>query len=167
MISLHPSHLTHSPSGTVLRGRSWRTGLGFLVLRNQAMVSRESDLRETGKGGTAAEPRAGNGNRSPQGPASSPFAALPEIRSGFGALPLFGFEVVGDAEAHAGRVIHLARGLLGVLELGEAVFHLGKLLFDQAVELFHPLPGHGEGVLVELSLLIGEAHRLLFLRLRA
>ena len=54
MISLHPSHLTQSPSGTVLRGRSWRTGLGFLVLRNQAMMY-ESDRRdrERGRGGGA------------------------------------------------------------------------------------------------------------------
>src|SRR5688572_6251905 len=132
-ISLHPSHLTQRPSGTVLRGRSMRTGLGVFALRNQAM---ERD-----------------------GGAGSPGAA-PSVRSDFGGAPLFGLEVVRDPETHAGGVVHLARGLLGVLELGQTVLDLGELLLDQAVELVHLLPGHGERILVELSLLVAEAHRL-------
>src|SRR5436305_305000 len=125
MSSLHPSHLTHSPSGTVLRGRSWRIGFGFLVLRNQAMRGSEA-------------------------------------RSGLrGVAPLLGIQVVGDAEPHTGRVVHLARGLLGVLQLGQAVLHLGELLLDHAIELFHLLARDGESVLVELPLLVAEAHALL------
>src|SRR6185295_10393732 len=75
---------------------------------------------------------------------------------------LFGLEIVGNAEPHAGGVIHLTGRLLGVLQLGEAVLDLRQLLLDRAVELFHLLPGHGERILVELSLLVVEAHRLLF-----
>src|SRR6266545_1505852 len=130
MTSLHPSHLTHSPSGTLLRGRSGRIGFGVLVLRNQAM-ERWTARRPPGDG-------------RPWG-------------SGL-ALRLFGFQIVGDAETHTGGVVHLARGLLGVLELGQAVLHLGQLLLDRAIEILHLLPGGGVDVFVELPLILVEAH---------
>src|SRR5262249_9179651 len=68
------------------------------------------------------------------------------------------FEIVGDAQPHAGGVIHLARRLLRVLQLGQPVLHLRKLLLDQVFELrdfsFRDL----ERVFVELLLLRGQAH---------
>src|SRR3712207_6354938 len=129
MTSLHPSHLTQRPSGTLLRCRSSRMGFGFLLFLNQAMGDRAQ--------GWPAAPR----------------------RSGLrGLLRLFGLEVVVDTQAQTGGVVHLPRRLLGVLQLREPVLDLGELLLDQPVELVHLLAGHREGILVELSLLVGQRH---------
>ena len=55
MISLQPSHLTHSPSGTVLRGRSARIGLGVLAFLNQAMESNSRGVRTRANAGVEME----------------------------------------------------------------------------------------------------------------
>src|SRR4029077_3705389 len=144
-----------------------RTGLGFLVLRNQAMMRDRLRAVRRPASPPARRPAVGGPFEFQNwrtGPERDRRHAL-RRRSALGALALFGFEVVVDAEPHAGRVVHLAGGLLGVLKLGEAVLHLRQLLLDQAIELLHLLPGHGERILVELSLLVAEAHRFLFLRI--
>src|SRR5215213_4375906 len=122
MTSLQPSHLTHRPSGTVLRCRSSRMGFGFLLFLNQAMGDRAQ--------GWPVAPR----------------------RSGLRGLRFLGLEIVVDAQAQAGCVVHLPRRLLGVLQLRETVLDLGELLLDEVVELLHLLAGYREGVLVELFL---------------
>ena len=64
--------------------------------------------------------------------------------------------VVLDAEARAGSRIHLLRCVDGVLQLGDAIFHLGELFFDLILEVADFLLGHLERGLVELSLLISQ-----------
>src|ERR1700694_1277618 len=63
MISLQPSHLTQSPSGTVLRRRSARIGLGFLAFLNQTMGSNSRAASAGGARGMAAAGRAGRAAR--------------------------------------------------------------------------------------------------------
>src|SRR5690349_6191750 len=67
-------------------------------------------------------------------------------------------EIVGDAEAHAGGVVHLARRLLGVLELGETVLDLRELFQDQRFEVVDLPLRDRERVFVELLLLRRKAH---------
>src|SRR5215210_3517164 len=111
MTSLHPSHLTQRPSGTVLRTRSARMGLGFLVFLNQAMENSERPAGPPVRGSQRSDLR--------------------------GLLGFLGLEVVVDAQPEACRIVHLARRLLGVLQLGEPVLDLGELLLDEMVELLH------------------------------
>src|SRR5258706_16119455 len=68
-------------------------------------------------------------------------------------------EVVGYSQAHAGGVVHLPRGLLRVLQLGQAVLDLRQLLLDLLLELRDLAPGHRHGVLVELFLIPRKTHR--------
>src|SRR4029077_16237972 len=74
-----------------------------------------------------------------------------------GLVPLLGLQIVRDPEAHAGGVVHLARSLLRVLQLREAVLDLGQLVLDLPVELFHLLLSYLQCVLVEFPLLLGKA----------
>src|ERR1700687_3088278 len=185
MISLQPSHLTHSPSGTVLRRRSARIGLGCLAFLNQTMGNNSRAASAGGAHGMAAAGRAGRaarlgaglgeegaawgaavlGSGSDRGGGSRPGDGSRETRRGAGleseaggVVPLLSFQVVGDPEAHAGGVVHLTRGLLRVLQLREAVLDLGQLVLDRPVELLHLLLGHLQRILVEFSLLLGKAH---------
>src|SRR5262249_19567346 len=74
------------------------------------------------------KPRRGRRAASRGSPAGLDSSGRPETDVFLG---LFGFfEVVLDAEAHAGRGVHLPGGFLRVLELGEALFHLRELLLD-------------------------------------
>jgi hypothetical protein len=68
------------------------------------------------------------------------------------------FELVANAEPLAGRVVHLPRRLLGVLELGETILDLGELLLDLALELLDFLPGDAQRVLVKLLLIRRKGH---------
>src|SRR5438270_2952769 len=79
-------------------------------------------------------------------------ACAPPLR--FATLVLF--HVVADAEARAGRGVHLLRGVDRVLELGDAVFDLGELLLDLILQIADLLLRHLKCGLVELSLLISE-----------
>src|SRR5579862_886355 len=152
MISLQPSHLTHSPSGTVLRRRSARIGLGCLAFLNQTM---ENDSRAASVGGARGLP-----GEAGAGVAAGPIGAVLGSEAG-GLVPLFGLQVVGDPETHASAIVHLARSLLRVLQFRQAVLDLRQLVLDRTVELFHLLLRYLESVLVKLSLLLGKAHGLL------
>ena len=65
-------------------------------------------------------------------------------------------QIVRDAEAVTGGFVHLLRGVDGVLQLGDAVFHLRQFLLDFFFEILHFLLGHLQGAFVELSLLLGQ-----------
>src|ERR1043166_9101236 len=65
-------------------------------------------------------------------------------------------EIVRDAEAGAGGAVHLLRGIDRVLQLGNAILDLRKLLFDLILQIADLLLRHLQSRLVELALLIRD-----------
>src|SRR5262249_2685999 len=77
---------------------------------------------------------------------------------GASALGLGFFQIVGGTEAPTSGVVHLARRLLGILKLGQAILDLRELLLDEAFELGDLAFGDRQRVLVELLLVRRKAH---------
>src|SRR5262245_27729066 len=69
---------------------------------------------------------------------------------------LFIFQVIGHAEAGAGGGVHLLGGVDRVLQLRNAVLHLGQLFFDLILQIRDLLLRDLKRGLVELLLLIGD-----------
>jgi hypothetical protein len=74
---------------------------------------------------------------------------------------VFVVHVVVDAEAVARCGVHLLRGVDRVLQLGDAILHLGQLFLDLVLQVADLLLRHLKRCFVKLALLVGQNRHLM------
>src|SRR5688500_4153076 len=133
-----PATLCSAPTANIISvrfGASVTTRAGFGCGRGGAGRSASHPRRQTK---TAAEAA----------------ARIQRVRRSLRLTALLVIEIVGHAQASAGRGVHLLGSVDGGLQLGNPVLHLGQLFLDGVLEIVDLLFGHAERGLVKLALLV-------------